>query len=165
MKAWLDKTFLQLRSLQFVRKQLRLERFKDLIVVPNDGSFNNENDDESYYDPLICQIGKFICATNIGNEYSSTNTISQDCFDIKRIDASSRLGTAFSGVSRFLSGNKTEKKLISDFQTVIFFSVGGITFNEAYKLQRIFASAGKRVIIGSTSICTRESLYSNLIKK
>jgi hypothetical protein len=116
-----------------------LEVFRNLIVPDGD------------YDPLLAQISRFACDTSI----------STDCNDIIYADISSQLGTALSGVYRFLPG--ANKPKVQDFSNVIIFCVGGITLREVAQMQQIFTLNGKKLLVGSTNICTRDILYSNVI--
>jgi hypothetical protein len=131
---------LQIRGINQAR--YRLDKFKDLM----DGTVDEP------YDPLLIQIGRYICSNS-----------TEECLDIKHINQNSRLSTALSGVSRFLAGNTKSK--LSDFKNVLLFSVGGLTFNESIKLQNMFAKAGKNLIVGSNNVCSRDFLYSSIIKK
>lgn len=108
-------------------------------------------DGEPPYDPLLLQLGRYICTPE-----------APEVIDVKYVDKSSRLKVALSGVSRFLAGNTKPK--LCDYQNVIIFYVGGITLKEVSALEEIFNLAGKNLLVGSTNICTREFLYSSIIK-
>jgi ribosomal protein L10 len=68
------------------------------------------------------------------------------------------------GISMLMGAGSVLSNHPSSYSTVVLFVVGGITFQEVSILQNMYREKGIHLIVGSNTICNRDSLMQHIFK-
>lgn len=139
---WVQKVFTQLSNVSLLRSNLASAEFRNLMDL----------DSACPYTPLLFKITNHI----LNSPQNSLNP------DIVHFPYRKTITKVLSGISILMGGSGSSHP--SSFPTVIIFVVGGITFQEVATLQDKYAEKGIRLIVGSNTICNRESLMRHIFK-
>ena len=138
---WIQKVFMQLSKVSLLRSTLVSSELRNLIDL-----------DALYpYTPLLFKI-----ANNLLSPQHPLNP------DIVHYPYRKTMAKVLSGISMLMGGSGSNHP--SSFSTVIIFVVGGITFQEIGILQEMYHAKGVRLIVGSNTICNRDSLMQHIFK-
>jgi hypothetical protein len=102
----------------------------------------------------------FLVTLSRNNILNPSKSASQEMDDLQHIPYKRAIAGVLTGFSRLI-GTSIHP---SQFQHVIIFVTGGITFQEIAKLQELYREHGVCLIVGSNSITNRDSLMAHIFK-